>query len=190
MLPSTLDMVPSPSTLDKKIDSFQIVRVREITCPITPWIVLHSVLLPLLMNNDSFLFWRKLTDKYDQMCFTRRRSEVQKNEKNEEMLTFKRDSSSGLPSLEVEDAADPVSSPRSLSFLHMSPGSVYLVTCSKRIQNHSSEISKVCIRCHVRDSRKKTTITFFVFCFSSLSIPGWSHLQTLMESRVTNKCIK
>ena len=110
------------------------------------------------MNNNSFLFWRKLTDKYDQMCFTRRRSEVQKNEKNEEMLTFKRDSSSGLPSLEVEDAADPVSSPRSLSFLHMSPGSVYLVTCSKRIQNHSSEISKVCIRCHVRDSRKKTTI--------------------------------
>lgn len=71
------------------------------------------------------------------------RSEVQKNEKNEGMLTFKRDSSSGLPSLEVEDAADPVSSPRSLSFLHISPGSVYLVTYNKRIKNHSSEISKV-----------------------------------------------
>ena len=83
------------------------------------------------------------------MRLTRRtggRSEVQKtwkNEKNEGILTFKRDSSSGLPSLEVEVAADPVSSPRSLSLLHMSPGSVYLVTCSKRLQNHSSEISKV-----------------------------------------------
>ena len=71
------------------------------------------------------------------------RSEVQKNEKNEGMLTFKRDSSSGLPSLEVEDAADPVSSPRSLSFLHISPGSVCLVTYNKRIKNHSSQISKV-----------------------------------------------
>ena len=66
-----------------------------------------------------------------------------KMKKNEGMLTFKRDSSSGLPSLEDEGAADPVSSPRSLSFLHISPGSVYLVTCSKRMQNHSSEISKV-----------------------------------------------
>ena len=35
--------------------------------------------------------------------------------------------------------------------LHMSPGSVYLVTCSERIQNHSSELNKVQIRCHVRD---------------------------------------
>ena len=80
------------------------------------------------------------------MRLTRRtggKSEVQKNGKNEGMLTFKGDSSPCLPSLEVEGAADPVSSPRSLSFLHMSPGSVYLVTYNKRIKNHSSEISKV-----------------------------------------------
>ena len=73
-----------------------------------------------------------------------RKSEVLKNEKkNEGILTFKRDSSSDLPSLEVEGVTDPVSSPRSLSFLHMSPGSVYLVPCSERIQNHSSELNKV-----------------------------------------------
>ena len=73
------------------------------------------------------------------------KSEVLKNEKKkkEGILTFKRDSSSGLPSLEVEGATDPVSSPRSLRFLHMSPGSVYLVPCSERIQNHSSELNKV-----------------------------------------------
>ena len=63
--------------------------------------------------------------------------------KNEGIRTFKRDSSSGLPSLEIEGVTDPVSSPRTLSFLHMSPGSVYLVTCSERTQNHSSELDKV-----------------------------------------------
>ena len=61
------------------------------------------------------------------------KSEVLKNEKkkkkNEGLLTFKRDSCFGWPSLEVEGAGGLVSSPRSLSFLHMSPGSVYLVTC-------------------------------------------------------------
>ena len=66
-----------------------------------------------------------------------------KKKKNEGILTFKRDSSSGLPSLEVEGATDPVSSPRSLSFLHLSPGSVYLVPCSERIQSHFSELNKV-----------------------------------------------
>ena len=71
------------------------------------------------------------------------KSEVLKNEKNEGTLTLKRDSSSGLPSLEVAGITDPVSSLRSLIFLHMSPGSVYLVTCSERIQNRSSELSKV-----------------------------------------------
>ena len=52
-----------------------------------------------------------------------------KKKKNEGLLTFKRDSCFGWPSLEVEGAGGLVSSPRSLSFLHMSPGSVYLVTC-------------------------------------------------------------
>ena len=42
------------------------------------------------------------------------KSEVLKNEKKEGILTFKRDSSSGWPSLEVEGAAGLVSSPRSL----------------------------------------------------------------------------
>ena len=63
--------------------------------------------------------------------------------KNEGTLTFKRDCFSGLPSLEVAGITDPVSSLRSLIFLHMSPGSVYLVICSERIQNRSSELSKV-----------------------------------------------
>ena len=72
------------------------------------------------------------------------KSQVLKNEKkNEGTLTFKRDSSSGLPSLEVAGITDPVSSLRSLIFLHMSPGSVHLVTCSERIQNRSSKLSKV-----------------------------------------------
>ena len=65
-----------------------------------------------------------------------------KKKKKDGILTFKRDSSSGWPSLDVEGAAGLVSSLRSLSFLHMSPGSVYLVTCSESIQNHSSDIKK------------------------------------------------
>ena len=45
------------------------------------------------------------------------KSEVLKNERKEGILTFKRDSSSGWPSLEVEGAAGLVSSPRSLTSL-------------------------------------------------------------------------
>ena len=60
------------------------------------------------------------------------------------LLTFKGDFSSGLPSSEAERVTVPVSStPRPLSFLHMSPGSLYLLAFSKRIQNHSSDINKV-----------------------------------------------
>ena len=60
---------------------------------------------------------------------------VLKNEKKTKgIFTFKRDPSSGLPSQEVEGAADPVSSPRTRQSL---------VTCSERIKNHSSEINKV-----------------------------------------------
>ena len=86
-------------------------------------------------------------------------------EKDEGILTFKSDSSSVWPSLEVEGAAGLVSSPRSLSFLHMSPGSVYLVTCSESIQNHSSDIKISC-----PDSREKQqyfSISFFSLYLAS-----------------------
>jgi len=101
-----------------------------------------------------------------------RKSEVLKNEKkNEGILTFKRDSSSGWPSLDVEGAAGLVSSPRSLSFLHMSPGSVYLVTCSESMQNHSSDIKSVdSFSCQVL--KGKTTIFFYIFFFLLLTSRG------------------
>ena len=59
--------------------------------------------------------------------------------RNEGILTFKRDSSSGLLSLEAEGVSDPLSSPRPLGFLHTSPGSVYLValqTYTKSVFRH------------------------------------------------------
>ena len=92
-------------------------------------------------------------------------------EKDEGILTFKRGSSSGWPSLDVEGAAGLVSSPRSLSFLHMSPGSVYLVTCSESIQNHSSDIKK-CRFVFISGTQGKNNniyiyIYFFFFLFSS-----------------------
>lgn len=98
------------------------------------------------------------------------KSEVLKNEKkNEGILTFKRDSSSGWPSLEVEGAAGLVSSPRSLSFLHMSPGSVYLVTCSESIQNHSSDIKK-CRFVFMSGTRGKNNNIFLYLFFSPPNI--------------------
>ena len=91
---------------------------------------------------------------------------MKKKKKNEGILTFKRDSSSGWPSLDLEGAAGLVSSPRSLSFLHMSPGSVYLVTCSERIQNHSSDIKK-CRFVFMSGTQGKTTIFFYIYIFFS-----------------------
>ena len=85
-------------------------------------------------------------------------------EKDEGILTVKRDSSSGWPQLEVEGAAGLVSSPRSLSFLHMSPGSVYLVTCSESIQNHSSDIKK-CRFVFMSGTRGKNNNIFLYLCF-------------------------
>ena len=101
-----------------------------------------------------------------------RKSEVLKNEKkNEGILTFKRDSSSGWPSLDVEGAAGLVSSPRSLSFLHMSPGSVYLVTCSESMQNHSSDI-KECSFVFLSGTQGKNNNIFLYLFFSPLNIKG------------------
>ena len=105
-------------------------------------------MIKIVINNNLYLFRRKWKCKHDQMRLTWRGKEwgtefkMKKKKKNEGLLTFKLDSSSGWPSLDVEGAAGLVSSPRSLSFLHMSPGSVYLVTCSESIQNHSSDIKK------------------------------------------------
>ena len=122
----------------------------------------------IVINNNLFLFWRKLTRKYDQMRLTWREKEwgtYWKMEKDEGILKFKSDSSSVWPSLEVEGAAGLVSSPRSLSFLHMSPGSVYLVTCSESIQNHSSDIKISC-----PDSREKQQYFSISFFFPSTYI--------------------
>ena len=97
---------------------------------------------------------------------------VLKNGKNEGMLTFKRDSSSGWPQLEVEGAAGLVSSPRSLSFLHMSPGSVYLVTCSESIQNHSSDIKKCRFVFMSGTPGKNNNIFLYLFFFLYLASRG------------------
>ena len=118
-------------------------------------------MIVIAINNNLFLFWRKLTCKYDQMRLTWRGKEwgkYWKMEKDEGILTFKRGSSSGWPSLDVEGAAGLVSSPRSLTFLHMSPGSVYLVTCSESIQNHSLDIKNF-----MSGLEGKTTIFFYIF---------------------------
>ena len=99
------------------------------------------------------------------------KSEVLKNEKKEGILTFKRDSSSGWPSLEVEGAAGLVSSPRSLSFLHMSPGSVYLVTFSESIQDHSSDIKK-CRFVFMSGTQGKNNVIFLYLFFLLLTSRG------------------
>ena len=98
------------------------------------------------------------------------KSEILKNEKkkkNEGLLTFKGDSSSVWPSLDVGGAAGLVSSPRSFSFLHMSPGSVYLVTCSESIQNHSSDIKKCRFVFMSGTQGKNNNIFLYLFFFSS-----------------------
>ena len=125
----------------------------------------------IVINNNLFLFWRKWKCKYDQMRLTWQGKEwgTKKWKKNEGILTFKRDSSSGWPSLEVEGAAGLVSSPRSLSFLHMSPGSVYLVTCSEGIQNHSSDIKK-CRFVFMSGTRGKNSNIFLYLCFFFLHL--------------------
>ena len=103
---------------------------------------------------------------------------VLKNEKKTKgIFTFKRDPSSGLPSQEVEGAADPVSSPCNRQSL---------VTCCERIKNHSSEINKVRWWAPVKCKFVVMSGTWGKHnynCLSLLSIQGWSHLQTLIESQ-------